>query len=91
MMKKSIWTWSGAVLLGAALVSGLGRAEDAPVLGIAAGAQLWGQTCARCHNAPPPNAFRDEDWKIITHHMKIRANLTSEETQAILEFLQASN
>lgn len=55
------------------------------------GVQLWGENCVRCHNAPPPAAFSDAEWEIITHHMRVRANLTEEEVQKIRAFLIASN
>jgi len=55
------------------------------------GAQLWGENCVRCHNAPTPNAFDDKEWKAIGLHMKIRANLTKDELDKILEFLQMAN
>lgn len=55
------------------------------------GAQLWAESCSRCHNAPPPERFSDAQWSIVVHHMRSRANLTGEEQRKITEFLQASN
>jgi hypothetical protein len=55
------------------------------------GAVLWGETCARCHNAPSPTAFSDREWQAIGSHMRIRAGLTTEETEKIVTFLQQSN
>lgn len=55
------------------------------------GAQLWGENCQRCHNIPSPPDFSDSQWETIGMHMKIRANLTSEETKKIIEFLQSAN
>ena len=56
-----------------------------------AGAQLWAENCSRCHNIRPPQSFSDTQWQAITHHMRLRANLTGEETRKITEFLQASH
>jgi hypothetical protein len=56
-----------------------------------AGAQLWGESCIRCHNAPSPSAFRDEEWEAATLHMRVRANLTADETEKILDFLKLAN
>ena len=78
-------------LVAGTLFSGIGRTENAPASLVATGVQLWGQNCVRCHNAPPPTAFTDMEWKLITHHMQVNANLAAEEIQAILEFLKASN
>lgn len=61
------------------------------VLDTKPGVQLWGENCIRCHNAPPPAAFGDPEWEIITHHMRVRANLTEEEVQKIRAFLISSN
>jgi len=52
---------------------------------------LWGETCARCHNAPDPTAFSDTQWDAIGSHMRVRAGLTAEETAKIVTFLQQSN
>ena len=55
------------------------------------GAQLWGDNCARCHNSRPPSEFSDDQWEVITHHMRVRANLTAYEHDMILKFLQSAN
>jgi hypothetical protein len=55
------------------------------------GAQLWGENCVRCHNAPSPAAFSDTEWETVTLHMKVRANLDSEQSRSILEFLKMAN
>tara|TARA_R110000868_G_scaffold86148_3_gene241673 strand:+ start:217 stop:534 length:318 start_codon:yes stop_codon:yes gene_type:complete len=55
------------------------------------GAVLWGENCSRCHNAPDPTAFSDQQWDAIGQHMRIRAGLTADETKKIVTFLQQSN
>ena len=55
------------------------------------GAQLWGENCSRCHNAPSPSSFSDFEWETIGIHMRVRANLTEEETNKIIEFLRMAN
>ena len=55
------------------------------------GALLWVENCNRCHVIPPPTAVSQAKWDIIGTHMKIRANLTSNETQKIVEFLKMSS
>lgn len=55
------------------------------------GATLWGENCNRCHLAPDPAAFSDEQWNTIGTHMRIRAGLTAEDSNKIIEFLQQSN
>lgn len=54
-------------------------------------AQLWGQTCSRCHFAMSPSSFSDSEWRLVVHHMRVRAYLTAEEQRAIAEFLEAGN
>jgi hypothetical protein len=63
-------------------------AKTAPSRG---GAQLWAESCNRCHNLRPPGEFSDAQWDVIVHHMRVRANLTAEEHRQILAFLKASN
>lgn len=55
------------------------------------GAQLWGETCNRCHLAPSPADYNDTDWETISLHMRVRANLTEKESNKILEFLKSAN
>ncbi len=55
------------------------------------GAQLWGENCLRCHNSPSPVDFSDEQWDTIGLHMQVRANLTKDETEKIIEFLKTAN
>ncbi len=55
------------------------------------GAQLWADNCSRCHNFRSPSSQSDAGWEVAMHHMRLRANLTSGEHQAILEFLQSGN
>jgi len=53
------------------------------------GTQLWSENCTRCHNARPSNEYSAQQWDIIVHHMRLRANLTGEEQRKIVEFLQS--
>lgn len=55
------------------------------------GAQLWGENCIRCHNTPSPADFNDAQWKTIGLHMQDRANLTKDEAEKIVVFLQSAN
>lgn len=55
------------------------------------GAELWGQTCARCHNIRPPTEFSHDQWQVAMHHMRIRGYLTGEEQKKILEFLKSAD
>lgn len=55
------------------------------------GAQLWGESCVRCHNAPSPATYSDDQWNIILGHMKIKAGLTDIETKKIERFLKSAN
>lgn len=55
------------------------------------GAQLWGENCGRCHNLRNPASYADDQWEIVVAHMRTRANLTADEAEKILEFLQAAN
>lgn len=55
------------------------------------GAQLWAETCNRCHLAPSPADYNDTDWETINLHMRIRANLAENEIRKIQEFLQSAN
>ncbi|MHC4956267.1 MAG: hypothetical protein ACYTGZ_20690 [Planctomycetota bacterium] len=55
------------------------------------GARLWRQTCARCHNYRRPASRTDSQWRLIVHHMRVRANIPASDAAKILRFLQAAN
>jgi nitrate/TMAO reductase-like tetraheme cytochrome c subunit len=54
-------------------------------------AQLWAENCVRCHNVRSPSIYSDAEWDVAMHHMRIRANLTAEDSTKILEFLKSAN
>ncbi len=57
----------------------------------ARGAQAWANSCARCHNMRDPKELRDDQWRGVVAHMRVRAGLTGKEARDILKFLQESN
>lgn len=55
------------------------------------GAQIWGETCIRCHNGASPQTFSDVEWDVAAMHMQLRANLTPSESKKVVEFLKSAN
>ncbi|MGP8215991.1 MAG: cytochrome c [Bacteroidia bacterium] len=55
------------------------------------GAQLWGENCNRCHNAPDPHTFSDDQWDAAVEHMHQKAILTDTEAKKIVAFLKSAN
>jgi len=55
------------------------------------GVQLWGENCQRCHNAPSPTVYDDKQWEAVGVHMQIRANLTKDEVEKVIDFLKSAN
>jgi len=55
------------------------------------GATTWSNNCSRCHEMCSPTEFRDDLWKPIVTHMRVRAGLTGQQQRDVLAFLQASN
>ena len=55
------------------------------------GAQLWAESCIRCHNTASPATFSDVEWDVAVKHMEIRAQLTRVEAEKILEFIQSAD
>lgn len=58
---------------------------------VAEGAQIWANTCVRCHNARPTAERTDAQWVVIVNHMRARANLTKTNARFVTAFLQAMN
>lgn len=105
-MKIPKMTSSPLVILGVAaaafLLSGCRTARDSrssaeatntaeALVAEKGGAQLWGDNCNRCHNIRSPGSYSDAHWDVAIHHMRVRANLTAEESEGILEFLNSAN
>ncbi len=55
------------------------------------GAQLWGENCNRCHNAPDPKTYSDDQWDAATEHMRQKAILTDTEINKVRIFLKSAN
>lgn len=55
------------------------------------GAKAWAENCSRCHNIREPNEFRDDLWRPIVYHMRVRGGLTGQEARDVLKFLQSAN
>jgi len=80
------------LIVGMVLTSSNILAGDFPEKGDAArGAKAWSENCMRCHNLRDSHELRDDQWITTTFHMRIRGNLTGQETRDILTFLQSSN
>jgi cytochrome c5 len=77
--------------MGAAFMAVKAEAADSPAGDISRGATSWSQNCNRCHEMRDPMEFRDDLWKPIVTHMRVRAGLTGQQQRDILAFLQASN
>ena len=55
------------------------------------GGELWGENCNRCHNAPDPSTYSDDQWEVIVEHMRQKALLTDTEMTKIREFMTVAN
>ena len=54
------------------------------------GAEVWGANCGRCHRARAVDAYDARQWESVVTHMALTARLTSDETQAVRDFLVGS-
>ncbi len=79
--------------MGLLATSNVAYSGDAPAVegDPARGARAWAESCMRCHNARDPKEFRDDLWKPIVYHMRVRAGLTGQDTRDILKYIQESN
>lgn len=51
------------------------------------GAEVYRANCTRCHHARSPTELDAERWPAVAFHMRTRAMLTRDETDALLAFL----
>ncbi|MCZ6504218.1 MAG: c-type cytochrome [Gammaproteobacteria bacterium] len=54
------------------------------------GAKLYNDNCARCHNPRPAEQFSAREWSVIMPHMREKAHLTRQETEAVERFLAST-
>lgn len=89
--KMKIKTIFGALVVAissAVIISGCAVPDS---IAAKSGAQLWGENCNRCHNAPDPRTFSDDQWDAAVEHMHQKAILTDTEAKKIVEFLKSAN
>lgn len=55
------------------------------------GVKVFSDNCVRCHQAPSPTFKTDREWRTITLHMRVIANLSRLETGDVRTFLTSSN
>jgi len=80
------------VLLAALLLTAMAEAAEIGRDGdVARGAKAWVDNCERCHNMRDPKEFRDDQWHVIVNHMRIRGNLTGQDTRDVRRFLESAN
>lgn len=80
-----------ALIVGTPVAWGEQPEQDQDQMAFVRGAKAWADNCNRCHNMREPKEFRDDHWRPIVYHMRIRAGLSGQETRDILRFLQESN
>jgi hypothetical protein len=82
---KKIYIIAAFIIMGSMFFS-----SCAPTKEIAdkSGAQLWGENCNRCHNAPSQDQYSRDQWTIIGTHMKLKAGITYDEQSKIVAFLK---
>lgn len=90
---KQLWFALAAtlVMVTAPAAIAQGPAQKPDPAAIARGAGAWAQNCARCHEMRDPKELRDDQWKPVVTHMRIRAGLTGQQARDILKFLQEGN
>lgn len=66
-------------------------APTSDMAAFARGAKAWGERCASCHAMRDPKDFNDDQWKVITTHMRLRAGLDGADIRDINVFLTGSN
>ncbi|VAV98667.1 hypothetical protein MNBD_ALPHA06-283 [hydrothermal vent metagenome] len=91
--------WLGATLVATTLGLAIAPSTQAqsakakktdPML-VVRGAKAWKENCGRCHNLRSPKEMTDEEWDVSVAHMRVRANLTRKDAEAVRAFLKASN
>jgi len=86
LMAMLAFAWPGTTFSEGIMTGGVMSEGD-----VNHGATTWAYNCTRCHEMRSPTEFRDDIWKPIMAHMRLRAGLTGKQQRDVLAFLQASN
>ncbi len=62
--------------------------QSTPVLD---GAKVYAWNCGSCHSERWPKERSDAEWEVIMTHMRVRANMTADQTEAVLRYLKENN
>jgi len=65
-------------------------AKNVKQVDISNGAQVWAETCMRCHNLRKPGDLSKRAWRYSMNHMRVRAGLTGQETRDVLAFIKSA-
>jgi len=87
MKKFNVVSGIAAVVLAAGCASGPMQGQGAAGMTADSGAQLWGNTCSRCHNQRSAQEFTAQQWPLIVNHMRTHQDLTKSEAEAIAAYL----
>ena len=84
------WTLPLAIIVLRLLLPTVALAEDEGERKalVRQGARLWSPYCGACHNARPPAERSPAEWDTVMMHMRVRANLPTQDARALLEFLK---
>lgn len=89
-MKKSIFI-SAIIFIISSMSMTISSCTTSKAVADKSGAQLWAENCNRCHNAPGPGEFSNDNWEIVGMHMQVRANISKTDVDKIVGFLKAAN
>lgn len=89
--KIKIITGVAALIIAVGTVVSINGCAVPASIAAKSGAQLWAENCNRCHNAPDPHTFSDDQWDAAVEHMHQKAILTDTEAKKILAFMKSAN
>ncbi|MBT8246378.1 MAG: hypothetical protein HKO82_14140 [Acidimicrobiia bacterium] len=55
------------------------------------GAKVYAWNCGSCHSERWPKERSDAEWDVIMTHMRVRANMTAAQAEAVLRYLKENN
>ena len=95
--KKSIFTGAKALVLSVpilalALLMGATthlNSDNSKSSKEMSGVEIWANNCMRCHSLRDASTQTKAEWRVITQHMRLRGNLTGEESRKVLAFLES--
>ena len=89
-MTTTAWTANATAISLLLLFAGHAHADDA-AQNAGLGARVFAENCSRCNESPDPASRSSQEWRAISVHMRVIAEISLADQRNVLIFLRTYN